>query len=146
MDRSHNVEDFVDRFLAAPPESQGELVAELEGATGVPRDMLRQHLLGEASRDYLIERIQLFEPGNLARSDEQLFEIIRHIVAGDGSAAQTDEWLRVLSANTSAPRSYISDLIFYPETEPVVEADVLRSARAYASPSAIPLPENRDPG
>ncbi len=44
---------------------------------------------------------------------EQLIEIARRLVSGDGDDAEVAAWIRELQANVPYPG--VSDLIFYPE-------------------------------
>ena len=61
------------------------------------------------------ERLLLYERGALARSREELVALVQKIINGEGTVAETDEWLRIIGHNVSMPISKLTDLIFYPE-------------------------------
>jgi hypothetical protein len=134
-----DAEVFVDRFMAIGPGGRDELYRELHAVTGVSEEELRAILEPmESSRDYLIERIQLLEGGDLKRDRDNLIALVRRVIDGEGSTAQIDEWLRVIAANVPAPISYVIGLIFESDTAPQAE-EVVEKALAYRPPNPILL-------
>jgi hypothetical protein len=136
--KREDAEAFVGRFLETAPEGRDELYRELSAMTGVSEEELREHLEPETSRSYLVERIQVFERGDLKRERDSLTALVQRIIDGDGSPAQTDEWLRLIAANVPAPIAYVTDLIFGAATTPRAE-DVVEKALAYRPPDPILL-------
>jgi hypothetical protein len=137
--KREDVEQFVDRFMGTLPEGRDGLYHTLSAITGVSEKDLRAILEPvETSRDYLIERIQLLEGGDLKRDREALTLLVQCVIDGEGSTAQMDEWLRVIAANISAPISYVIGLIFEATTVPQAR-DVVEKALAYRPPDAILL-------
>lgn len=139
------VETFVDRFLqAADSEARSALLADLAVLTGVDKCDLEAHLACVEDREYLVERIMLFEPGDLKRSKEDLVALVQRIIDGRGSTAEVDECLRVIAANVPAPVGFVTDLIYYPEgNDPPSAQVVVDRALAFVPERIIVTPPSR---
>jgi hypothetical protein len=59
---------------------------------------------------------------------EELLNLVRRLMAGEGSDDEASEWMKSLVENTGCP--LISDYIFYPEEDLTAE-EILDKAFAY---------------
>jgi len=130
-------EEFVENFLQARESEYPELFGQLESLTGIDRRELAAYLQGESDRNYLIDRILAFEPGELKRTSDELENLVQQLIDG-GSDAEQNEWLRIIEANfPEAPEGYVIDLMDEPGGDTLSAKDIVDKLMSYQSEAPV---------
>lgn len=122
--------DFGRRFLKTEGEQRAKLLDEVALAAGIDASEVHDYLMDCEDEGFFIERIQLFEV-ETSRSRAELVGLVERMIRGEGSAAEMDEWLRLIEANVPAPDGYVTDLIYYPEGDDPTAEEVVDRALNY---------------
>lgn len=114
------ITELVKLIILSEGVEKKELIKKFMDLTKMDESIV-ENLFIEENIDYIFERINAYNHGDLNRTKEELIDLVKKMIEGVGSKAEVDEWLRIIEHNVPMPRSEIIGLIYYPEN--VDEAD-----------------------